>query len=151
MSSIQDEVATLRRIPLFANVDPAKLKLLAFTSQRIAFDANQDLFKQGDDGEDAFVIIEGEAEVIVNGDSGEIVVTLLQKNALVGEIGILCDTPRTATIRAKTQVVALRIVKDQLLNMIREFPDLSIEMMRVLATRLTVTTAELTEARSKIN
>ncbi len=151
MNSIQDEVATLRRIPLFANVDPAKLKLLAFTSQRIAFDANQDLFKQGDDGEDAFVIIDGEADVIVNGESGEIVVTSLKKNALVGEIGILCDTPRTATVRATTKLIALRIMKDQLLNMIREFPDLSIEMMRVLATRLTDTTAELTEARSKQN
>ena len=78
-------------------------------------------------------------------------VATLKNDALVGEIAILCDTPRTATIRARTELTALRIVKDQLLTMIQEFPDMSLEMMRVLATRLAATTAELTEARNRLS
>lgn len=150
MPNLENEVATLRRIPLFANIDPSKLKLLAFTSQRVSFDPEQDLVRQGEDAEDAFVIVDGKADVVVTVDGGEIVVASLREDALVGEIAILCDTPRTATIRARTPLVALRIAKDQLLTMIKEFPDMSLEMMRVLATRLSKTTAELTEARNKL-
>ncbi len=53
MSSLSDEVDLLRRIPLFAQIDPSKLKLLAFTSERVAFEEGQTLFKQGDEGDAA--------------------------------------------------------------------------------------------------
>ncbi|MEO0619046.1 MAG: Crp/Fnr family transcriptional regulator [Pseudomonadota bacterium] len=149
MSSIRDEVAHLRRIPLFANVDPAKLKLLAFTSDRITFDPGQNLFGQGDDAGDAYVIIKGDAEVIVDDQGNELIVAEVEKNEFVGEIGVLCDRPRSATVRAKTDVIALRVTKDQLLTMVREFPDFALELMRVIAERLARTTAELTEARTQ--
>ena len=44
MGGLQDEVDVLRRIPLFANIEPARLKLLAFTSDRVAFSAGQEPF-----------------------------------------------------------------------------------------------------------
>src|SRR3569832_1424692 len=70
--SLREEVDLLQRIPLFANVEASKLKLLAFTSERIAFETGQVLFRQGDTGDAAYIIIEGEAEVLVNGASGPI-------------------------------------------------------------------------------
>ena len=45
--SLQEEVEILRRIPLFAQIEPSKLKLLAFTSERVAFDAGHTLFQIG--------------------------------------------------------------------------------------------------------
>ena len=45
--SLNEEVELLRRIPLFAKIDPAKLKLLAFASERLTFEAEQELFRQG--------------------------------------------------------------------------------------------------------
>jgi CRP-like cAMP-binding protein len=150
MTNIQEDVAMLRRIPLFAQIDPAKLKLIAFTAERIPYTPGQELFRQGDDAEAAYVILNGTAEVLVNTPDGELKVAMVEKNELVGEIAILCDTPRTATIRATTQLEVLRLVNDQFFTMIKEFPDLAIEMMRVLATRLTTTTEELTDARNKL-
>ena len=90
MVDIQQEVAMLRRIPLFARVDPAKLKLLAFTSERVAFNEGQELFHQGDDGDAAYVILNGDADVLVDTPEGEVSVAQLHKNAFVGEIAILC-------------------------------------------------------------
>ena len=46
------------------------------------------------------IIIEGDADVAVDTPSGEMKVAQLHKNDIVGEIGILCDVPRTATVRA---------------------------------------------------
>jgi len=150
MAGLELEVDLLRRIPLFANVAPAKLKLLAYTSQRVTDSDGDELYHQGDSGDAAYVIIAGEADVLVDTPSGEIPVAHLEKNAFVGEIAILCDVPRTATVRASGQLETLKIMKEHFLRMLIEFPEMAIEVMRVLADRLSVTTEELTEARRKV-
>ena len=63
--SLNEEVELLRNIPLFGKIDPSKLKLLAFASERVIFDAGQELFHQGDHADNAYIIIEGEADVAV--------------------------------------------------------------------------------------
>lgn len=147
---LKDEVELLRRVPLFAGVAPAKLKLLAFTSDRVSFGAGEILFKQGDIGDAAYVILSGNADVIVDSPSGPITVANVEPNSLVGEIAILCDVTRTATIKASGQLETLRIKKDHFLRLLAEFPEMAVEIMRVLADRLSHTTAELSEARSQL-
>ncbi len=147
--SLNEEVEMLRNIPLFAKLEPAKLKLLAFTSERLSYDAAQSLFHQGDMGDAAYLIVDGEADVLVDSPSGEIVVATLGRNDFVGEIAILCDVPRTATVRAKTALVTLRISKDLFFRLVAEFPQMSVEIMRELAQRVERTTALLQEAKSK--
>ncbi len=145
---LNDEVKMLKLVPLFAGVSPAKLKLLAFTSERVVYRADEILFAQGDTGDAAFVILSGRAEVLVDGPAGPIRVAELHENAIVGEIAILCDVARTATVKAVSQVEALRISKDNFFKLLTDFPEMTIEMVRVLADRLSQTTTELTEARS---
>jgi len=144
--SIVEEVELLRRIPLFAKIDPTRLKLLAFTSDRVKFAPGQTLFEQGENGDAAYVVIEGEADVTVNTPSGPLSVATIRQHELVGEIAILCDVPRTATVAAKTELVALRISDDLFHRLVTEFPDMAMEIMRDLARRLELTTARLREA-----
>src|SRR5277367_1857889 len=63
--SLKEEVGLLQRIPLFANIEASKLKLLAFTSERVAFEAGHVLFNEGDMGDAAYIIMEGDADVLV--------------------------------------------------------------------------------------
>lgn len=144
--SLQEEVDLLRRIPLFAKVEPPKLKLLAFASERVTFEAGQELFHQGDMPDAAYIVIEGTAEVILDTQRGRVSVAQIGRNELVGEIGIICDVPRTATVLAKSRLVTLKVSKDLLLRMITDFPTMAIEIMRVLAHRLEHTNAQLREA-----
>lgn len=139
----------LRQVPLFAGVEPAKLKLLAFTSDRVSYKDGQTLFKQGDEGDAAYVILSGTADVIVHSDDGPIKVAEVEPNSIVGEIAILCDVSRTATVQATGNLETLRIRKDHFLRLLKEFPEMTIEIVRVLADRLSSTTAELAEARSR--
>ncbi len=150
MVSINEEVELLRRVPLFAQLEPAKLKLLAFTSQRMTFQVGQELCHQGDTGDAAYVIISGEADILIDQNGKEIVVAQVGENAVIGEIAVLCEVPRTATVRASSPLQALKIDKEHFLRMIREFPDMGIEVMRELADRLTTTTAELSQARGQL-
>lgn len=147
---LKDEVELLRKVPLFAQLEPAKLKLLAFTSTRMVFRPDQELFHQGDEGDAAYLILSGEADVVAETASGEVPVATVGQNAIVGEIAILCDVPRTATVRAASRLDTLKIEKEHFLRLVREFPDMGIEIMRELGNRLTRTTAELSQARSEL-
>jgi CRP/FNR family transcriptional regulator, cyclic AMP receptor protein len=141
--SLKEEVELLQRIPLFQNIEPAKLKLLAFTSERVAFEENQVLFREGDMGDAAYIIMDGKAEVSVDSPSGPVVVATLGRNSFVGEIAILCDVPRTATITARQRLVCLRISKQLFLRLINEFPQMAVAVLRELAMRLERTNQKL--------
>jgi CRP-like cAMP-binding protein len=142
--SLNEEVELLRNIPMFANIEPSKLKLLAFTSERMAFKDGDILFRQGEQGDSAYVIIGGEADVIVDTPKGPLTVAKLKRNDIVGEIAILCDVPRTATVRAATKLEAMVIAKDLFFRLIMEFPQMAVEIMRELARRLDATNRKLT-------
>lgn len=144
--SINEEVELLRKIPLFAKIEPSKLKLLAFASQRLTFEPDQVLFEEGDMGDAAYIVIDGEADVLIQTPSGPVTVYTAKRNDIVGEIAILCDVPRTATVKARTELVALVISKDLFFRMMNEFPQMAVEIMRELAQRLERTNMKLREA-----
>jgi len=145
--SIDSEVKLLRGIPLFAKLDPSKLKLLAFTSEWLTFDAHENLFKQGEMGDAAFIIIDGQAEVLVSDEGQDFSVGIRERGEVVGEIAILCDVPRTATVRAVDRLVTLKVSKDVFLQLIGGYPEVALEIIRTLASRLAITTQELRAAR----
>ena len=151
MTTLTEEVEMLRKIPLFAAIDPGKLKLLAFASDRKIYNAGEDLFKQGDAGDAAFVIVNGNADVIVTTEKKEVVVASVGNNEIIGEISILCEVPRTATVRATETLEVLKVKKEHFLGLVSQVPDLGIEVMRELASRLQKTTSELGEARQKLS
>jgi len=147
--SLESEVDALRNVPLFANIEPSKLKLMAFASERLAFKPGQVFFNKGDQGDAAYILLTGGAEVVIEQpDGSELVVAKIGKNAIVGEIAILCDVPRTATVRAEQKTETLKITKDLFFRMVRDFPQIGVEVMRTLAQRLDKTTQDLNAARA---
>lgn len=141
--SIKEEVEILRNIPLFAKLEPAKLKLLAFTSQRLTFEAGHPLFQQGDPGDAAYIVLDGEADVMINTTQGPVRVARVGRHAIIGEVAILCEVPRTATVIAHSQLTTLRIDKDLFFRLVNEFPQMAVEIMRELAHRLEKTNEQL--------
>lgn len=148
--SLLQEYELLRRVPFFAEIEPAKLKLLAFMSERVAFDSGKDVCRQGDQADAAYLIIEGEAEILVDSANGPIMIATLGAHDIVGEMAILGDVPRTATVRAKGRLVTLRIAKEPFMRMIREFPTMAVSIMRELAHRLELTNNQLRTALSEV-
>ena len=145
---LKDEVQMLQKVPLFAGMAPAMLKLLAFTSDRVSYATGDTLFHQGDPGDAAYVILDGMAEVLTDSPNGQIRVAEVGRNSIVGEIAILCDVARTATVKAGLPIEALRIRKEHFVKMLTDSPEMAQQVIRVLADRLSHTTTELTEERS---
>jgi CRP-like cAMP-binding protein len=144
--NLNEEVELLKGVPIFSKVEPAKLKLLAFTSERMNFAAGQEVCHQGDPGDAMYVILGGVADVLIDKEGGQITVAEMKKNSFFGEIAILCDVPRTATIKARDPLSTLKISKDMFYRLVAEFPQMAVEVMRELAHRLEDTNEKLRTA-----
>jgi CRP-like cAMP-binding protein len=148
--TLKQDVEVLRNIPLFSKIEPARLKLLAFTSEHVEFADGEIVCRQGELGDAAYIVLEGEADVVVNTPDGPVTVARLGRNDIVGEIAVLCDVPRTATVRAVGRLVTLRISKDGFFQLLMQFPQVGVGIMHELASRLIHTTQQLTELSSRL-
>ena len=140
------EVDVLAAIPLFAGLDRSKLKLMTFASQRFRYDKGQILFEQGAVGDEAYIIIDGQVSVILETLDGPKNIGTIGKGELFGELALLCNAPRSATIQAATDLVVLTLTKDVFLKLIAEDVAMSARITRAVADRLERTTRELSEA-----
>lgn len=146
--SIDTYARAMREVPMFANVAPKRLKLLALASSCVLYKAGEQLCIQGEEGDAAYILLSGEADVTIDSGKGSATVARLKANDFFGELSILRDMPRNATVTAVSDVTSLQIAKQDFLNLLHEFPDVSIEVARTLAERLARTTTELVEARA---
>lgn len=131
-----EELAALGAVPIFANLDTPRLKLLAFTSERMNFSPGDVLFHQGDDSDAAYVLVGGSADVVIDAPDGPVVVSTVGANAIIGEMGIVTGDPRSATIVATSPLAALRLRKEVFLSLLAEFPDMAISVTRLMVKRL---------------
>ena len=144
------EAEMLRKVPFFGGLDPAKLKLLAFTSRALRFASGENLMRAGELADSAYVILEGEVEILGKTNAGEFVVAVQGCHALIGEMGVIMNAPRTLTVRAKDAVRALRISDEVFLRLLTENPDCALHVMRVLSTRLASGTREIESLKGQL-
>jgi len=78
------------------------------------------------------------------------IVATLGANDIVGEMAIVGDVPRNASVRAKGRLIALRIAKDPFMRMVREFPSMAVSIMQELAQRLDNTNQQLSTATFEV-
>lgn len=147
---LNQEADLLRKIPMFAKLEPSKLKLLAFTSELVTFRQEELLCKVGDRADCAYVIMDGEVEILKETEQGTIVTGTLGKNQLFGELGVLTNSPRNATLRAKSELKAMRISDDMFLKLISENPDVALDVIAQLSEKLVVTHRRYEELREEL-
>ena len=106
---LQQEVQTLRMVPMFSQLDPARLKLISFASERVQIMPGEEFIREGEEGEDAFVVLSGRAEVTLDGADSHIKLGEVAENQIVGMIALLSHGRRTATVRALEPLECLRL------------------------------------------
>ena len=144
------EVSALQRTPMFQGVDPSRLRLLAFMGEDRTFRDGEYVVRQGESSDSAYLILGGSADVVVEFGGAASTVAQLGESEVFGEMAMLCETPRTASVRAKGELRTLLFEREGMLRLLREFPEMAIEMSRSLAHRLERTTAELARLRSEV-
>ena len=129
-SAADGEVDPLGALPLFAGLDPASLAELRDHTEQVELEAGAYLFHAGDAADSLYIVRNGRLQVVQN----DVVVTELGRGEVVGELGLLIDAPRSASVRAVRDSTLVRLTKAQFQN-IADSGVLG-ALVRVLATRL---------------
>lgn len=136
-SSAEVTATRLRAIPMLAALDEAHLHEIAsrFITER--FPAGRTIFQEGDPGDKFYIIVRGIVRVTTRTDSGEEHdIATLNDGDHFGEIALLQDVPRTATVTTRTPSLLLALQRDQFRRLVDTAPGLRNAMDREMATRL---------------
>ena len=132
-SELRDAV---RATSAFSRLSDADLSFLIESSEFLVFQAEAILLAQGQASECAFLVLDGEVLVTADNARGVIPISVLKAPCIVGELGALAQLQRTATVRARTYVRALRIDRDALLKVAQATPSLLIDVIGRMGERM---------------
>ena len=134
-----ERIDLLQRLPIFAPLPEATLERLAADLAEVDVVAGVTLFEQGDPGDLFYVVRSGEAEVLPDGKAP----ILLDRGGFFGEIALLRDTPRTATVRARTDLSLYALSRDVFIPAVSGYAPSRDEADRVINLRLAPSRANL--------
>lgn len=135
--SLMERILFFRRVPLFAYLTPADLKQVAGIASEQFFPDGETIAYQGEPGDEMYIIVSGEVRVMTpNADGTECEVARRKPGEYVGEMAIISQEPRMASLAAVGDLRALCIDRKQFEGLLRERPETSLAVMRVLCARL---------------
>jgi CRP-like cAMP-binding protein len=125
-------VTALRRVPLFSDLTDRDLGIVAGQVREEYFNPGEDIVKQGGAGGPFYLIAEGRAKVLINGRARG----AIGPGGSFGEIALLDQGPRSATIRAETHIKAMAISSWNFLALLQDSWKLNHKVMKGLCRRV---------------
>ena len=126
------KVAAMARVPLFCRLSKGELSRIALIADEVDLPAGKTLTKEGARGREFFVLLEGTAEVKRKGH----LIATMRGGDFFGEIALVTDTPRTATVTTSSPVHALVITDRAFRELLRDSPPIQGKVLEAVAGRL---------------
>jgi CRP/FNR family cyclic AMP-dependent transcriptional regulator len=126
------KVELIRKVPLFAHLSKRQLEQIAQIADEIDLREGKEMTKQGSRGREFFVLLEGNADVKKDGRR----INKLTGGDFFGEIALVSDVPRTATVIASSPVRALVITDRSFKRLLLDAPEIQAKVLSALAERL---------------
>ncbi len=138
--TIPDKIIQLRKVEILKDLDVSELAAIAAIAEEEVFSADEIVIKEGEMSQILYLVIEGETSVIKNlGTDREIELARIKTNDYFGEMALLEDgRPRSATIRTEKSSRFLSLQKQELVEIINEYPRIALNFCRVLTRRLRI-------------
>jgi HEAT repeat protein/ATP/ADP translocase len=134
--SILERILLLRDVPIFADLSPEDLELVANLAREEWYPENTVIIQQGEEGNVMFVIVEGTLDVVRTANGAEQVLAQRGPGDFVGEMAVIESAPRLATLRTQSDVRVLSIDGETFKGILRERPDVSLAVLRNISRRL---------------
>jgi CRP-like cAMP-binding protein len=132
-----DVLGSLRTIPLFSSVSDEDLQTIASLLIERSFPKHKTIVEEGLSGDYMYVIQKGRVKVTkLSGDGREKILELLEEGSFFGEMSLLDSAPRSASVKALTDVRILALARNDFLNVLSRSPDLALAVIRELTQRL---------------
>jgi CRP-like cAMP-binding protein len=122
----------LAGVPLFAGLSKKDLARIASIADELDFKAGKELIREGGAGREFFILLEGSAEVTRGGKK------LATRTAgdFFGEVALVCDRPRVATVTTLEPTVALVVTERNFRRLIKERPEIALKVLQAVGERL---------------
>jgi CRP-like cAMP-binding protein len=130
-----EKVRLISRVPLFEACSQAELARIAAIATQVELAKGDVLFREGAAGDEFFVLVKGSADV--RKDKRQI--ATLKDGDFAGEIALLSDAPRTATVTATSPITALRATRKGFAELLKTAPSIQRKVLTALAERLAIT------------
>lgn len=143
--TLDNDIALLRRVPLFADLPTEEIRLLAFSAVRLDLAADQVLFREGARANSGYVIAAGGIRLTV-GPKRKVVANC-ETGALIGELALLVETRRPATATATVASQVLELDRKLIVRMLSEYPQVAVKWHEILSERLLSTVSDLGKVR----
>lgn len=130
--TLYDKMMYLYSIPFFANITFSDLHYLAYAAVIVNFNEKETIIEQGSTGDSLFILAEGEVEVEVDGKK----ISRLSRGNYFGEIAIIADVKRIATVKSVTNIMTLKLSVKNFKEFILEHPQVSIGLIKEITLRL---------------
>ena len=127
----ENRIDLLRRVPLFARLEARDLRDIANTMKERRFSAGDVIAQEGQSGIGFFVIEDGEARVEIDGRE----VSRLGAGDYFGEIALIAESPRTATVTAETDITALGLTSWEFRPIVETNASIAWNLLEALARR----------------
>lgn len=124
--------------PLFYSLDDRVLTSIAKKIRPVSFQAGEDIVLEGEIGESFYLIKEGRVRVLKRTDDSELVLSELGQAEGFGEMSLIVDQPRSATVRAISDVDALMLTKGDFQDLMRGIPALAAKMHLLVGERVSL-------------
>lgn len=128
----------LARVDLFSTLSKRELQTLAKSCQERSYKAGKVIFSQGDTGVGLYVIKNGRVRITIatDPDKAEDEVGVYGPGDVLGEMALLDDLPRSASVTAIEDVTALLLPVWEFRSILQSHPDIAIKLLGVLSRRL---------------
>jgi CRP-like cAMP-binding protein len=127
----------LRSVPLLSGLSDPDIKLVIGTARRRQYPKRSIVFQEGDAGDFLLVVLAGRVKVMLVGEAGqETIVSLLGPGGFLGEISLLDEAPRSATVMTLEATEFLEISRGPFLKLMTDRPAMALKVMRHLAGEL---------------
>jgi signal transduction histidine kinase len=136
----------LKKIPLFANLPDEDLTLLCGMLSRVELKPGEELFAEGDPGDQAYVIQEGEIEIVKISGGRKVLLAVRRSGEVIGELALLGDRPRMASASARVPSALLAIHQDQLEYLLSHSPTAAEAMFYSILARWRNTDSQLRQS-----
>jgi len=136
----------LKKVPLFSELPDNDLEQLCQMVQETYLDPGNQLFAEGDVGDKAYVIKDGELEIIKRAGGREVLLDVATSGQIIGEMSLLENVPRTASVRARSASRLLVITPEQLDALFTSSPSAARSMLNTITSRWRATEAMLRQS-----
>lgn len=131
-----DTEQTLRNVPLFKNLQPKYVKQLAKWTTTRTYEPGQALVVQGQMGMGLYCLQSGRVQVTQDGPNGPRTLRTMGSGDVLGELSLIGDQPRSATVTAEERTTAVLLDKAQFLAEMKSHPEIALEILPILVRRL---------------